>query len=797
MIINLLSLLQMPRKRVASEGDFPVPDKLQCTSAPDNATTSISQLIAASDMHHVPLPLSSNSLSTKSSVVVTDNNGPVSASLSLSSQVSALPGEAIYGSTALNIATHDASAVARPRNHQVSLATRPINSSQPLFPDSGLYTVTNAGADQQQVQPSIDILAEASQLILPLTHGITDTVNAIVTVPSVSQSATSVSQTFHVNSAHVSASQSQSSSRGMLAVSRHSSASLVANNSKVVNNIPKPATSVAVPMQQMAYYQQPCYFLPVRSIQSSVSQSTSACSSATGVDFVPPANMDPRVLAAYRPAHVSVNTNDNIIQSVPVSTSAVSQGSQPHVINTSSVASTPGVTSRSQYRVDRSTNAQGKMISDLQKSVQQLQDTVSLNQQRTTEVLRMLTDRLMGSQNAGTSGVGAPNLGAATTNISQQETQTQGIDNSASVGLALNGSLASGSVSYPTAPQHTTQRVAPQQQGDVSQLPSIDFSKVSVPVTLPVQTATSAAPSLPAHPQPSTSGLGGVLNGHIAQLLEGAGIATAPSQPPTDLSNISNVQAGQILSALTRPVEPRQVVTAGLPLGSTVDPKIKAKIWANQYVEFEDILFGDTRSKYTLKTDTEGEFRIVQFDRKITTIGQWSQAFDVFVSVYIQKASFVSHLPELLTYGREIKKMAERNMNFLMYDDLFRRDRARLQNPYSWAAFREDLYHEATFNKDSSSSKASAVKVTASSAPSSTPNSQKKSVYIPRGFCFSFHSNGQSCDEGSACRYQHLCFRCKKGDHPQYQCRSSKSKKGGDKFPPKGDKDKGSNSGKQ
>ena len=57
-------------------------------------------------------------------------------------------------------------------------------------------------------------------------------------------------------------------------------------------------------------------------------------------------------------------------------------------------------------------------------------------------------------------------------------------------------------------------------------------------------------------------------------------MTTLGTETPMSFEGMTNQQAGQILSALTRPVEPRRVHTAGLPLGTTLDIKIKNKIWS-------------------------------------------------------------------------------------------------------------------------------------------------------------------------------------------------------------------------
>ena len=100
------------------------------------------------------------------------------------------------------------------------------------------------------------------------------------------------------------------------------------------------------------------------------------------------------------------------------------------------------------------------------------------------------------------------------------------------------------------------------------------------------------------------------------------------------------------MSTLTCPVQPRKVVTAGLPLGTTVDIRMKTKIWTNQFVDFEELLYSECRSKYSLRFDgNDDEFRVVRQERRILTLSQWTQAYDLFVAVYIQNRIWLRICP--------------------------------------------------------------------------------------------------------------------------------------------------------
>ncbi len=51
-----------------------------------------------------------------------------------------------------------------------------------------------------------------------------------------------------------------------------------------------------------------------------------------------------------------------------------------------------------------------------------------------------------------------------------------------------------------------------------------------------------------------------------------------------------------------------------------VDIKLKNRICSGDYVEFEDLIFGDARTKHNFKNDSDVEFRVVQYERPITSM---------------------------------------------------------------------------------------------------------------------------------------------------------------------------------
>ena len=461
-----------------------------------------------------------------------------------------------------------------------------------------------------------------------------------------------------------------------------------------------------------------------------------------GVDFVPPQTMSARSLAAYQ------NASANSLF-MPTATSGLRISQQDQLNNAQQQQLNHGTYASVNSRVVKP--GEPDQISELSRSLLQMQDAFLASQKATSECLSNIMTKLN-------------EVSARPPNVLPNVTQPM------HVSIAHSFDTGLPTVALPSFPSHNTMTTL---------ATSTTIPLAHTPVS---QTQTSLATvQLPTQVQQGRdSHLHGVMYEQMNRLLTGAGLRQMQNSPLSqpDFSQLSHEQAGEILSALTRPVEPRRVVTAGLPLGTTVDIRIKQKIWSEQWVDFEDLLLTDSRSKYSLKHATDDGFQIVKYDRKISSISQWSQAFDVFVAVYIQHPQLVKHLPELLTYGREVKRLADKGLNFLLYDELFRRERASMLQPYSWASFRQDLYHEAVIadsgiNRNDKQSRQNQPSSAAGQSNSTQSNSsKKKSVYVPRGYCIAFHSSGQRCAANRDCTYNHTCFKCKKSAHPQFMCRN-------------------------
>ena len=101
-----------------------------------------------------------------------------------------------------------------------------------------------------------------------------------------------------------------------------------------------------------------------------------------------------------------------------------------------------------------------------------------------------------------------------------------------------------------------------------------------------------------------------------------------------------------------------------VPIDANVSTKIKAKIWAHEFIDFSVLLSsgaGDTR--YHLSVSSQN-------GSAIANIGIWTSAFQVFVGVYTAK--YPIEASALMKYSEIVRDLALRGADWRFYDTQFR-----------------------------------------------------------------------------------------------------------------------------
>ena len=128
-----------------------------------------------------------------------------------------------------------------------------------------------------------------------------------------------------------------------------------------------------------------------------------------------------------------------------------------------------------------------------------------------------------------------------------------------------------------------------------------------------------------------------------------------------------------------------------IALGARVGPKLKAKIWANEYVDFDCLLsLTPSTERYPLSLAPSGtssaqpqlNLEPVHPPKKIHSLNQWLTAFNTVVAIYVEKCP--SDAPRLMKYCEVLREIAAKPVDWLFYDEQFRYIRQSAPVIYPW-----------------------------------------------------------------------------------------------------------------
>ena len=218
----------------------------------------------------------------------------------------------------------------------------------------------------------------------------------------------------------------------------------------------------------------------------------------------------------------------------------------------------------------------------------------------------------------------------------------------------------------------------------------------------------------------------------------------------------------------------RTLITAGMLLGHLLSAKIKQDIWDDKFVDMAALLYPDTHtSSYGVQfagvlasEQGHGEHRFAPRKKKVITINDWVKAFQIYMAVYIQKPGREACAPELLTYMAEIQSIAEDGLDWALYDDQYRRDRASNLSPPPWSAVNQPLHNVIMRKRNSGMPPGQAQQKPSTGNFRNNHNTSS----IPVDFCFAYHSRTRRCEKAS-CPFKHQCFKCNHPrHHPAFTC---------------------------
>ena len=253
---------------------------------------------------------------------------------------------------------------------------------------------------------------------------------------------------------------------------------------------------------------------------------------------------------------------------------------------------------------------------------------------------------------------------------------------------------------------------------------------------------------------------------------------TAPTAPQVveravDDEVIALTQAGtnraSVLPLFEAGDQPRQLFSSiAVNLGARVNDKVKAKIWANEYVDFGALLsVAPPREKFAVSMtsvngDSSGQPQLTlepfHTPKKVTNINQWLTAFNTFVSIYAEKAS--DDAPKLMKYCEVVRDLFFKSGDWLFYDEQFRYLRQSSPALYPWDQIHWELWLRAMTNSNFRSKPQSSY-----NGDRNSKGRFRASSGFPKGTCWAFQA-GKQC---GGCQYEHICYKCG-AKHPATQC---------------------------
>ena len=193
-----------------------------------------------------------------------------------------------------------------------------------------------------------------------------------------------------------------------------------------------------------------------------------------------------------------------------------------------------------------------------------------------------------------------------------------------------------------------------------------------------------------------------------------------------------------------------------LPLGVSVDIKIKKKIWSNKFISLKTLSSNQTKSHFSFKLQSGNVPTVAvandQEDTRPMSREAWTQNFYIFTAILCEKTP--SAAPALMKYGFTINELAARGRDWQYYDDQFRRS-YHGQEVVPWGQINTELYLQSDKPKQT--------------VFQSYSRQNKNVSHSPSLVCFYARDHQGVCNR-KMCTFRHTCVSCH-GNHPTNRCR--------------------------
>ena len=111
----------------------------------------------------------------------------------------------------------------------------------------------------------------------------------------------------------------------------------------------------------------------------------------------------------------------------------------------------------------------------------------------------------------------------------------------------------------------------------------------------------------------------------------------------------------------------------GLPVDHHVSKKTRSKVWANEYMDFRDLVPGEANGQFTLAVHNFNNAPTLFAERRenkhFLTYAQWSIAFEVFVAIYSKR--YPLETTQLMKYASLVRLLHNSGQAWYLYDQCF------------------------------------------------------------------------------------------------------------------------------
>lgn len=234
--------------------------------------------------------------------------------------------------------------------------------------------------------------------------------------------------------------------------------------------------------------------------------------------------------------------------------------------------------------------------------------------------------------------------------------------------------------------------------------------------------------------------------------------STSGDKSDSEVRNSDGMATSSADTSTNADLPASKFVSMARPLGLGVDPKIKGKIWANQFVELQCLLPSKKNEKFEVVDNGDGFMKLKKSNSgSIKSFDRWLEAFHTFVAIYSSK--FPHETANLMKHATIVQRLSKQagDEAALSYDENFRIWRQDNPEYLPWGQLNGELQNEA-------------LAMGLCRKQNLPFHAKAKQNNSGKQICFNYNNNNGHCTRPN-CPFPHKCQKCS-GPHSKKQCNS-------------------------